>query len=169
MKLKAVVSPNLPVRLVRSLVHPGFNTWYIETVVVGCLHVSKDKVTPATHYVQHPDFLVEWEDGSCGIEVSFSKLSATFSRSALDFENARRAVFAKFKELIGANLSVGRHCWLFVGTQTDKPIEKPGGGESTLIEIPEYLVPGLAEPDPEGDRPASEFFHKAWGYDSLKV
>ena len=152
MKLKPVISPNLPIRLAKALIDPQFDAWYKRVIVKGHLHVAEIQV--AGHYIQWPDFMVESEDGKCGIEVSFSKLSARIDRSGLDFINARQAIQAKLIEVIEMNLPKGRDCELFVGSQTNKPIEGPGGTKDTLHELDYRSVLGNAEPDAELDQRA---------------
>ncbi len=158
MKLKAVISPNLPVRFARALITPELNGWYLETVIVGCLHVPRSAVHPATHYIQWPDFMVQYQDDRLGVEVSFSKLSARFDRSGKDFEMARQAVREKFKDLIEQNLPTIRSCGLFIGSQTDKETEGPDGSWKTLHELDMVEVFGRAtDSDPELETPAGDF------------
>ncbi|OHA18516.1 MAG: hypothetical protein A2664_02665 [Candidatus Taylorbacteria bacterium RIFCSPHIGHO2_01_FULL_46_22b] len=161
MKLKAVMSATLPIGLYKALITPTLNTWFIEEVARKCLHATE--VNPAGHYIQYPDFSVPWADGQDGVEVSFSKLSASFSRSGKDFHDARLAIEAKFAWIIKHQLPIGRKCWLFVGSQTDQPILGPDGRALTLQELPYQLVQGSATPDPEQDVPCGNFALKPLG------
>ncbi len=141
------MSPNLPLRLAFAFISPKLNTWYLEEICKGCLHVQNP--TPSGHYIQVPDFSVEWENGKMGVEVSFSKLSASFTRSGLDFHNARVKIVERFTQVIQTNLPRGKMSTLFVGSQTDKPIEGIDGSLTTLHETDDIEIQGIAEPCPD--------------------
>lgn len=152
------MSPNLPLRLALAFISPKLNTWYIREVCMGCLHVENPN--PSGHYIQYPDFMVEWEDGQLGVEVSFSKLSASFTRSGMDFHRARVKIAERFTQIIQTNLPREKTCTLFVGSQTDKAIEGIDGSMTTLHETDYIKIQGIAEPHSDLDVRADALLFK---------
>ena len=160
MKLKPIMSPNLPVRMALAFVSPDLEEWWIREVVDGCLHTPAKDTTPDQHYIQWPDFMNQRRNGMCGVKITFSELSASCKRSGTDFYNARVMVRDEYARIMKATLPKGRECGLFVTSQTNRAVEYPDNVFETLNELPRIVVAGEAKPDKKLDTPVGYFSFK---------
>lgn len=143
MKLKAVATSTLPQSLINAMNSSDMadDFW---AVLREHLHVPREELGPATHYVQETDLIVPPSNGVLGVEVTVSKVSLSDRRSAQDFKNALNAIQAHYADLIRTYVHrSSRQVQLFCVLVLDGPIKFTGEEPTSLIELPPIMVAGL--------------------------
>lgn len=142
MKLKAVVSRNLPPELLEALNSSEVADTFRD-IVVEYLNVRPSDFGPATHYVQETDMVVPMSNGQTGIEIMLSKVSLSPRRSAQSFRDTLEAFKKFYIALIQRHLPEGEKTQLFCVLALDGPVKFPGEEPTSLVELPAVMVDGL--------------------------
>lgn len=99
-KIKAAASEGLPDELLAELDSQVFADALLMGVHGKCLHVEKPTRQPAGHYVQKTDITVQIEPNCFGVEVRFSGISVTPTRTDADFHEALAALASLYRQAI---------------------------------------------------------------------
>jgi len=146
MKFKAAVTDNAPQGVMERLNSRETASSLMERVVIKCLHVSKEDLGPATHYVQRTDTLIAFSE-DVGVVVGLTMVSKKRTRSDEDFADALHAIEAVYEEVIAEEMPRGTKAQLFVAIALDGDIEAPrnmGGKRTNLIETEPKWIEGQA-------------------------